>query len=153
MTAARTVATVDIGTNTLLLLIVRRNENGAAEILADEELREVRDRAKALLGTGLTAGSGYGEVWIRDLNTFIELALQVNEAKGIRQVFHHGAYELIGVHLDLLESVAGATSTEFLLPTEIEGPAFGYAARFVTLLKTRGASVTPTIAAKRKGPP
>ena len=57
----------------------------AREILADEELRKVRDRGKALLGTGLTAGSGYGEVWIRDLNTFIELALQVNEPEGIRQ--------------------------------------------------------------------
>ena len=57
----------------------------AREILADEELREVRDRAKALLGTGLTAGSGYGEVWVRDLNTFIELALQVNEPEGIRR--------------------------------------------------------------------
>jgi hypothetical protein len=29
-----------------------------------------------LLGSGLTAGSGYGEVWIRDLNTFIEMALR-----------------------------------------------------------------------------
>ena len=57
----------------------------AEQILADEELREARDRAKALLGTGLTAGSGYGEVWIRDLNTFIELALQVNEPEGIRK--------------------------------------------------------------------
>ncbi len=57
----------------------------ARAILADEELGEVRDRAKALLGTGLTAGSGYGEVWIRDLNTFIELALQVNEREEIRR--------------------------------------------------------------------
>jgi hypothetical protein len=57
----------------------------AREILTDDELREVLDRAKALLGTGLTAGSGYGEVWIRDLNTFVELALQVNEPEGIRR--------------------------------------------------------------------
>lgn len=57
----------------------------ARAILADEELLEVRDRAKALLGTGLTAGSGYGEVWIRDLNTFIELALRVNEPEEIRR--------------------------------------------------------------------
>jgi glycogen debranching enzyme len=57
----------------------------ARRILADPELLEVRDRAKALLGTGLTAGSGYGEVWIRDLNTFIELALQVNPPEDIRR--------------------------------------------------------------------
>jgi glycogen debranching enzyme len=57
----------------------------AREILADDELREGLDQARALLRTGLTAGSGYGEVWIRDLNTFIELALQVNEPEGIRE--------------------------------------------------------------------
>jgi glycogen debranching enzyme len=57
----------------------------ARAILSDEELREVQDRAKALLATGLTAGSGYGEVWIRDLNTFIEVALEVNEREEIRQ--------------------------------------------------------------------
>jgi glycogen debranching enzyme len=56
----------------------------AREILADDELGEGLDQARALLRTGLTAGSGYGEVWIRDLNTFIELALQVNEPEGIR---------------------------------------------------------------------
>ena len=41
--------------------------------------------AKKLLQSGLTAGSGYGEVWIRDLNTFIEVALEVNESKPFRE--------------------------------------------------------------------
>jgi len=50
----------------------------ARQIMADQDLPRVLDKAKALLKTGLTAGSGYGEVWIRDLNTFIELSLQVN---------------------------------------------------------------------------
>jgi hypothetical protein len=57
----------------------------AGEILRDRELEEVLKRAKALLQTGLTAGSGYGEVWIRDLNTFLELALQVNDAGPLRE--------------------------------------------------------------------
>ena len=57
----------------------------AREILEDDSLREGLQQARALLRTGLTAGSGYGEVWIRDLNTFIELALQVNEPEGIRE--------------------------------------------------------------------
>jgi glycogen debranching enzyme len=57
----------------------------AKRILADEDLRDVLARAKALLKTGLNAGSGYGEVWIRDLNTFIELSLEVNEPPTIRQ--------------------------------------------------------------------
>ena len=51
----------------------------AREILADQSLREVHQMAQKLLRTGLTAGSGYGEVWIRDLNTFIEVGLEVNE--------------------------------------------------------------------------
>ncbi len=56
----------------------------AAEILADPDLPLVLDQARALLRTGLTAGSGYGEVWIRDLNTFIELSLDVNPAADLR---------------------------------------------------------------------
>jgi len=64
----------------------------AREILANEDLPAVLERAKTLLGTGLNAGSGYGEVWIRDLNTFIELALEVQDREQIRRsllVFFH----------------------------------------------------------------
>lgn len=57
----------------------------AREILKDPDLPLVIDKARALLKTGLNAGGGYGEVWIRDLNTFIEIALQVNPAQPIRQ--------------------------------------------------------------------
>ena len=57
----------------------------ARKILADEGLRTVLAKAKALLRSGLNAGSGYGEVWIRDLNTFIELSLQVNDPQPIRE--------------------------------------------------------------------
>ena len=57
----------------------------AREILGDPNLREVRQMARKLLQTGLTAGTGYGEVWIRDLNTFIEVALAVNEPSRFRE--------------------------------------------------------------------
>lgn len=57
----------------------------ARKILADEQLRTVLAKAKELLKSGLNAGSGYGEVWIRDLNTFIELSLQVNDPQPIRE--------------------------------------------------------------------
>ncbi len=57
----------------------------ADAILADTNLPIVLGKAKALLKTGLNAGSGYGEVWIRDLNTFIEVALEVNDPKPIRE--------------------------------------------------------------------
>jgi hypothetical protein len=57
----------------------------AREILGDPTLRAVHQMAKKLLQTGLTAGSGYGEVWIRDLNTFIEVGLAVNEPTPFRE--------------------------------------------------------------------
>ena len=59
----------------------------AKEILADQSLRDVRQMARKLLQSGLTAGTSYGEVWIRDLNTFIEVALEVNEPKRFRDAF------------------------------------------------------------------
>ena len=64
----------------------------AREILANKDLTAVLERGKALLATGLNAGSGYGEVWIRDLNTFIELALEVQDREQIREsllIFFH----------------------------------------------------------------
>ena len=54
-------------------------------ILQDQRLPQVLQRARSVLGAGLNAGSGYGEVWIRDLNTFIELALQVQDQSHIRE--------------------------------------------------------------------
>ena len=56
----------------------------ARQILADSTLREVQQMARTLLKSGLNAGSGYGEVWIRDLNTFIEVALPVNDPARFR---------------------------------------------------------------------
>ncbi len=56
----------------------------AAEILADRDLTDVLERARALLKSGLTAGSGYGEVWIRDLNTFLEISVTVNPPADLR---------------------------------------------------------------------
>lgn len=56
----------------------------ARRILDDPELPAVIEKARALLETGFTAGTGYGEVWIRDLNTFIEVSLEVNKPRQIR---------------------------------------------------------------------
>jgi hypothetical protein len=47
----------------------------AMEILADSSLEIVDSMARALLKKGFNAGSGYSQVWARDLNTFIEIAL------------------------------------------------------------------------------
>lgn len=57
----------------------------ARQILADRTLSEVHQMAKDLLKRGFNAGSGYGEVWIRDLNTFIEVSLEVNPPERLRE--------------------------------------------------------------------
>ena len=49
----------------------------AQKILTDESLDKVYDRARALVKTGFTAGSGYSEVWIRDYNTFVNLSCDI----------------------------------------------------------------------------
>ncbi len=44
------------------------------------------------------------------------------ERKRIRRAFHHGAYELIGVHHDLLRAVDRAAELTFLLPGDADAP-------------------------------
>ncbi|MHC4744537.1 MAG: GH36-type glycosyl hydrolase domain-containing protein, partial [Planctomycetota bacterium] len=64
----------------------------ARKILANPDLPFVLEEARKLLGTGLRAGSGYGEVWIRDLNTFITPALDIQKHEDIRRallIFFH----------------------------------------------------------------
>ena len=55
------------------------------KIKADERLPQVKSMAEELIKTGLTAGDGYVEVWIRDLNTFIETACKVSDQQTIRE--------------------------------------------------------------------
>lgn len=68
------------------------NNELAVKILNNPDLTLVLEKAKSILKKGLTAGSGYGEVWIRDLNTFIELALEIQDKAELRSsllVFFH----------------------------------------------------------------
>jgi len=57
----------------------------AQKILADHRLDTVSKRAEALLSKGFNAGDGYPQVWIRDLNTFIETSLKVYNIDTIRK--------------------------------------------------------------------
>ena len=45
----------------------------------------VQAMAEQLIKKGFNAGDGYGEVWIRDLNTFMDVACQVNDKARIRK--------------------------------------------------------------------
>lgn len=55
--------------------------------------------------------------------------------KGIRRVLHHGAYELVGVHIDLLVACTSVVAVEVLLPGEIRGAAFSVVRRTVDALR------------------
>jgi hypothetical protein len=49
----------------------------SAQINTNEYFPWVKNKALEIMKTGFNAGDGYREVWIRDYNTFIELAAQV----------------------------------------------------------------------------
>lgn len=57
----------------------------AQSILTDSRLDTVQARALRLL-TDFAAGTSYGEVWIRDFNTFIKGSLQVQKPAKVREM-------------------------------------------------------------------
>lgn len=57
----------------------------AKVIISDSSLNEVKTMAADLLRTGFNAGSSYGEVWIRDFNTFITLSCKVMPKDSVRK--------------------------------------------------------------------
>lgn len=65
---------------------------------------------------------------------FIESAARKAEAfvnrVDFRAILHHGAYELIGVHLELLRALERAAPVTFLLPAEPGSPTYAFAERF-----------------------
>ena len=55
------------------------------QILSNEGFEFVKKKALEIVKTGFNAGDGYGEVWIRDYNTFIELSLEVYPEEEIQE--------------------------------------------------------------------
>lgn len=51
----------------------------------DSSLFVVREKALELAKTGFTAGDGYAEVWIRDYNTFVNVAAQVYDKEALKE--------------------------------------------------------------------
>jgi hypothetical protein len=69
----------------------RKSESDASdaklknEILNNQDFNFVKRKALEVVKTGFNAGDGYGEVWIRDYNTFIELSMEVYPDEEIRE--------------------------------------------------------------------
>lgn len=51
----------------------------------DENIAFVKSKALEIIKTGFNAGDGYGEVWIRDYNTFIELSGKVYDNQILKE--------------------------------------------------------------------
>ena len=74
----------------LMILIIScetrdKNEELALKIHQNKDFEIVKKRAREVIATGFNAGDGYGEVWIRDYNTFIEVACEVYPAEEIEE--------------------------------------------------------------------
>jgi glycogen debranching enzyme len=62
-----------------------QNENLIKEIKSNEYFAFVNEKSLEVVKTGFNAGDGYGEVWIRDYNTFIELSAEVFEDEVLKE--------------------------------------------------------------------
>ena len=51
----------------------------------DSNIAFVKEKALEIVKTGFNAGDGYGEVWIRDYNTFIELSGEVYDKQILKE--------------------------------------------------------------------
>lgn len=62
-----------------------KNAELAKAISEDKSLHVVDSMARNLIAQGLNAGSGYSQVWARDMNTFIETACEEKPAEELKQ--------------------------------------------------------------------
>lgn len=64
---------------------LKKNKTLANAIRANQDFTKVKKMAKEVVKTGFNAGDGYGEVWIRDYNTFIDLSAEVSDAEELAE--------------------------------------------------------------------
>jgi len=65
--------------------VLKEKQQLAYDITNNKNFKLVKEEAKTIIGSGFTAGDGYGEIWIRDFNTFIELSCDVLDRKTMRE--------------------------------------------------------------------
>jgi len=61
------------------------NKGLIEEIKTNENVVYTKEKALEIVKTGFNAGDGYGEVWIRDYNTFIELSAEVYPEETLKE--------------------------------------------------------------------
>ena len=61
------------------------NQQLAQAILNDTSLQQVDSMARAVIKSGFNAGSGYSQIWARDMNTFIETACEESDPSQLRE--------------------------------------------------------------------
>lgn len=96
----------------------------AARIDRDTLMQKVKSMAKETVSSGFNAGDGYGEVWIRDYNTFIALATELHPPETIKEnlrVF----FRLQGDDGDMVDG--------FIPKAHARASAGGYAYRYTEL--------------------
>src|SRR5690554_1973291 len=62
-----------------------RDQEWINKLNKDPAIPAVKQKAIEIVSTGFNAGDNYSEVWIRDFNTFIELALDVHDQEGVKE--------------------------------------------------------------------
>lgn len=63
----------------------KNNVSNYSGLIHDSTYTKVKEMAKDVVKTGFNAGDGYQEVWIRDYNTFISLATEVQPEDQIKK--------------------------------------------------------------------
>lgn len=63
----------------------KQNPTLKNQIQSNESFQFTKTRALEIVKTGFNAGDGYGEVWIRDYNTFIELSAEVYPKETLKE--------------------------------------------------------------------
>lgn len=68
-----------------LTMAAQPSNSLAEKIKTNSTFPLIVEKAKAVMKTGFNAGDGYGEVWIRDYNTFIDLACDVYDPNVVKE--------------------------------------------------------------------
>jgi hypothetical protein len=115
----------------------------AKTILADNRLDTIQARALRLL-TGFAAGTSYGEVWIRDFNTFIKGSLQVQPKEKVKEMLLL-FFKMQGSNGDIVDGVIDSSKANVGYDYRYSALAKGWAAHKNTVETDQESSLIQAI--------